>query len=103
MCFARNSRPSYDQYWRWISGALPGGEKFHMFGLAAICLVTWKCHNKVCLDKKPLKNPSEIIFGACDFVHYWEGLHPVEAQQLIKVRHGGDDANGDKATGEAGC
>jgi hypothetical protein len=58
VCFAQNSRPSYVQYWRWINGALPGGEKFHMFGLAAICWAIWKCRNR---EFVLIRNPLRIL------------------------------------------
>jgi hypothetical protein len=63
--------------------ALTGGDDFYMLDVAAICWATWKCRNKVCFDKKPIKNPGEIMFAACAFMKYWAGLYPEEAQRLI--------------------
>jgi hypothetical protein len=53
ICLAQDNRPnSYRQFWQWIPKALPSGEKFHMFGVSAICWAIWKCRNKVCFEKK---------------------------------------------------
>jgi hypothetical protein len=85
-CFSQNNRPlSYDQFWAWISKALPGGESFYMFGLAAICWATWKSRNRACFEKKLIKNPCEIFFSACAFMHYWAGLYPEKAQKVISA------------------
>jgi hypothetical protein len=71
ICFHQNSRPiSYDQFWRWIPSALPGGEKLYMLGLSAICWAIWKCRNKTCFEKKMIKNPSAILFSACSLTRY---------------------------------
>jgi hypothetical protein len=84
MCFQQNCRSkSYDQFWGWIYSALPGGEKFYMFGLSAICWAIWKCRNNICLEKKKIKNPSVILFSACSLMRYWADLHSAEAQEVI--------------------
>jgi hypothetical protein len=58
ICFQQKCRPkSYDQFWTWIYSALPGGEKFYMFGLSTICWVIWKCRNSICFEKKKIKEP----------------------------------------------
>jgi hypothetical protein len=85
ICFGQNSRPSsYEQYWLWIKQALPGGDKFYMLGLAAICWALWKTCNDIYFGKKPLKTPFNVFFHACALLHYWVGLHIEKAQQLIK-------------------
>jgi hypothetical protein len=79
-CFHQRSRPSsYDQYWVWITNALPGGENVHMLGLPAVCWAIWKAQNRVCFNRKPLKHVSEIVFSTLAFMNYWAGLHPEEA------------------------
>jgi hypothetical protein len=83
-CFQQRTRPAnYDQYWVWIKSALPGGEQVYMLGVAAICWATWKARNKACLEKKLIKNPNEIIYSTCSFMHYWTGLYPEGMQQTI--------------------
>jgi hypothetical protein len=88
---------SYEQFWRWVTMALPGGDDFYMLGVAAICWATWKCRNRVCFDKKPIKNPDGIIFSACAFMKYWTSLYPEEAQQH---RCGSDDEDCTEAPGK---
>jgi hypothetical protein len=84
-CFHQATRPlSYDQFWVWVTSALPGGEGFHMLGLAAISWAIWKARNRACFEKKLIKHPIEIIFSACTFMQYWAGLYPEEAQRLIR-------------------
>jgi hypothetical protein len=66
LCLHQSTRPmSYEQYWDWIKQALPGGDKFYMLGLAAICWALWKPRNSACFEKKPLTNPFNVIFHAC--------------------------------------
>jgi hypothetical protein len=85
MCLAQDDRPiSYRQFWQWIPKALSGGEKFHMFGLLAICWAIWKSRNKACFEKKIIKNPCEILLSAYANMRYWTGLYPEEAQEMIK-------------------
>jgi hypothetical protein len=80
----RNRPKSYEQFWPWVSKSLPGGEKVHMLGLAAIFWAIWKAWNKFCFEKKVIKNPSEIIFSACMFMKYWAGLYTGDEQEMIK-------------------
>jgi hypothetical protein len=71
ICFGQRVRPkSYEQFWKWIPIALPGGDKLYMFGLATICWAIWKCRNKICFEKKLIKNPSVILHSACSFIRY---------------------------------
>jgi hypothetical protein len=65
----------YEQYRAWIEGALPGEESVYAFGLAAISWSIWKTRNSTCFDKKVLKNPVEILYNACAFMCYWEGMY----------------------------
>jgi hypothetical protein len=37
------------------------------------------------LEKKPIKNPGEVIFSACAFMKYWAGLFPEESHNLVAV------------------
>jgi hypothetical protein len=57
-----------------------------MFDLSAICWAIWKCQNRICFEKKVIKNPSVILFSACSLMRYWTGLHSVEAQEVINSR-----------------
>jgi hypothetical protein len=51
-----------------FSKALPGGEKMFMLGLAGFCWPIWKARNRVCFEKKPLRDPSDIFYSACSFI-----------------------------------
>jgi hypothetical protein len=83
-CFKQKTRPvTYDHYWVWIKSALLGGEHVYMLGVAAICWAIWKARNKTCFEKKHIKNPIEIIYSACSFMHYWTGLYQEDTQQAI--------------------
>jgi hypothetical protein len=46
------------------------GDQVYRVVLVAICWVIWKARNKVFFDKKPIKDPVEIIFSACSFMRY---------------------------------
>jgi hypothetical protein len=87
MCFHQKCRPkTYSQYWAWIPNALPGGSRMYMVGLAAVCWTIWKGRNRVCYEKKQIKNPGELLFSACGFLRYWAGLQRDEDQrQLINA------------------
>jgi hypothetical protein len=75
-CFGQDNRPSsYSQYSKWISKALPGGEAFYMFGIAAIYWATWKSCNRACIEKKVIKYLCEILQCACAYMHFWAGLY----------------------------
>jgi hypothetical protein len=50
--------------------ALPGSQNVHMLGLAVVCWAIWKIRNRVCLDKKMLRNPNKILFYACALLRY---------------------------------
>jgi hypothetical protein len=83
-CFGQKCRPkTYNQFWEWIPKALQGGDKYYMFGLSVIRWAIWKCRNKVCFEKKLLKNPSVILHSACSFMCYWAGLHSTGSQEMI--------------------
>jgi hypothetical protein len=84
-CFHQVTMPlNYDQFWAWVTNALPRGESFHMLGLAAISWTIWKARNMACFEKKLIKHPIEIIFSVCTFIQYWAGLYPEEAHRLIR-------------------
>jgi hypothetical protein len=78
------SPSSYEQYEVWVKKALPGGEKVYIFGLAAIRWAIWKAKKKTCFDKKTIRNPKEVIYSACTFMHYWAGLYQDEMKDKIK-------------------
>jgi hypothetical protein len=72
----------YEQYWQWITVALPGGDSVYMLGVAAICWSIWKARNGTCFEKKVVNNPIDIVFSACSLVRYWAGLYPKYSQQV---------------------
>jgi hypothetical protein len=85
ICFGQHDRPSsYEQFWPWVRKALPGGDQVFMLGMATICWAIWKARNKTCFEKKPIRNPSDIIFTRCSFMHYWVGLYSKETQVVIR-------------------
>jgi hypothetical protein len=48
ICFGANNVPnSISQCWNWSEKWLPGGNKFHSLGIAAILWAIWKYRNKV--------------------------------------------------------
>ena len=52
----------------------------HTLCFAAICWAIWKSRNKVCFDKKLIKNPLEIVIHACALIEFWAGLYTPELQ-----------------------
>jgi hypothetical protein len=64
--------------------ALPGGHQVVMLGLAAICWSICKARNKTCFNKKPIRDPCDIISSACSFMFYWAGLYSEEKQAVIR-------------------
>jgi hypothetical protein len=78
LSFKQRDRPtSYEQYDNWIRKALPGGDAIYMFSLATICWAIRKARNKTCFEKKLIRNPNEVIFSACLFMHFWQGFSKV--------------------------
>jgi hypothetical protein len=85
VCLHQTTRPmSYEQYWAWIEGALPGGESMYAFGLAAICWSILKTRNSICFDKKVLKNLVEILYNACAFMRYWADIYSEPTPKVIE-------------------
>jgi hypothetical protein len=41
-----------EQFWLLVNRAMPGGNKFHMVGLAAICWSFWRSRNNIFFEKK---------------------------------------------------
>jgi hypothetical protein len=62
-----------------------GGDKFYMLGLAAVCWAIWLARNKLCFEKKNIKNPAELVFSAGMLMRYWSGLYPGDAQEVIET------------------
>lgn len=74
-CFGANNIPSnLQQCWKWCEIWIPYGEKYHPWGIAAICWAIWKNRNRACFEKKIIRNPLEIICHACALMNYWAGL-----------------------------
>jgi hypothetical protein len=52
-CFGASNIPTnFQQCWIWCDKWLPFGEKYHPWGIAAICWAIWKCRNRAVLTKK---------------------------------------------------
>lgn len=58
----------------WFYAFLPGGYKFYMIGIAAICWGIWTVRNKVTFDAHVVRSPVGSIFTICSFLMYWSGL-----------------------------
>jgi hypothetical protein len=52
-----------------------------MVDLVAVWWAIWKRRNRVCFEKKQVKNPGELLFSACAFLRYWVGLQREEDQR----------------------
>lgn len=72
---ATNVPLNLDQCWLWCEQWFPFGEKFHSWGVGAVCWAIWKCRNKAVFDKKLIKNPMEIICYVYSLMMYWSGLY----------------------------
>ena len=72
---ATNIPTSISQCWEWCEFWIPEGSKFHMWGISAICWAIWKARNRVCFDRKLIKNPIEIICHAGALMRFWIGLY----------------------------
>ena len=78
-------RPSsIDQFWSWIKLHLPGGGKYYMPGLAAICWSLWMARNGVCFENKIVRSPTEIICSTSSLLSYWVGLQEEGDQELLE-------------------
>lgn len=62
------------QCWSWLYSYLPGGKKYNMMIIAAICWGIWCTHNKVTFEGHIVRTPLEAVFTACSFMMYWAGL-----------------------------
>ena len=72
---ATNIPTSISQCWEWCEFWIPESSKFHMWGISAICWAIWKARNRVCFDRKLIKNPIEIICHAGALMRFWIGLY----------------------------
>jgi len=73
--WANNIPTSLAQYWNWCDRWLPAGERYHMWGVSAICWAIWKGRNKACFDGVVIKNPIEILCHAGALMRFWTGHH----------------------------
>jgi hypothetical protein len=86
VCLDQQDMPlSYEQCWPWIKKALPQGEFFFMFGLAATCWAIWTAQNRACFEKIQIKHPYELIFSASLYMRYWTGLYAMVDQVMIEM------------------
>lgn len=86
-CFGANNIPSnLDQCWNWCEKWFPYGQKYHPWGITAICWAIWKSRNKACFDKKKIiKSPLEILCHASSLMIFWAGLYAeMDREQLIE-------------------
>ena len=82
--WANNIPTSLAQYWNWCDRWLPAGERYHMWGVSAICWAIWKGRNKACFDGVVIKNPIEILCHAGALMRFWTGLYAeVDKEMLI--------------------
>jgi hypothetical protein len=76
VCLDANNIPSsIDNCWLCCEKWLPGGKKFHTFGIVTICWAIWKTRNKMCFEGKVVKDPTSIVCYACALMSYWAGLY----------------------------
>jgi len=75
---------SIDQFWSWIKLHLPGGGKYYMPGLAAICWSLWMARNGVCFENKIVRSPTEIICSTSSLLSYWAGLQEEGDRELLE-------------------
>jgi hypothetical protein len=81
---ANNVPRSLAQCWTWCERWLPNGKKFHSVGIAAICWVIWKTHNKICFEGKMINDPISILCYASALIGYWAGLFAkIDKEALI--------------------
>lgn len=74
-CFGADNVPkNVHQAWRWCDLWIPGGQKFHESGIAALCWAILKTRNKACFEGKIVKHLVEIICYACTLMRYSAGL-----------------------------
>lgn len=82
---ASNIPTNFQQCWLWCDKWFFFGEKYHAWGIAAICWAIWKCRNRAVFDKKLIKSPLEIICHACALMKFWAGLFAeLEQEQLVE-------------------
>jgi len=85
-CFGASNIPmNLQQCWLWCEKWLPFGEKYHPWGVAAICWAIWKSRNRAVFYKKLIKSPLEIVCHACALMIYWSGLYAeLDQDQLVE-------------------
>ena len=84
LCFgASDISKNIQQYKTWIVKLFPGGGPVYTSRCAAVCWAIWKCRNRTCLDKKLIKNPTDILIHVCSFLTHWAVLYNPETQGKI--------------------
>jgi hypothetical protein len=83
-CFGATNIPNnLQQSWKWCETWIPYGQKYHPWGIAAICWAIWKNRNKACFENKIIQNPLEVICHACALMNFWTGLFTnIDKEQL---------------------
>lgn len=76
---------SFDQFWVWADRSMPGGNRFHMVGLAGICWAIWRSRNSVCFEKKLVRSPIEIICLASSFIFFWAELQQEGDREALEA------------------
>jgi hypothetical protein len=69
----------------WFHYFLPGGDRFYMVGMAAVCWAIWILRNKLTFEHYVLRNPVEIVFTVCSFLLHWTGLQKEEDRIILKT------------------
>jgi hypothetical protein len=72
----------------WFHAFLPGGKRFYMLGIAAVCWAIWTIRNKTTFDSYNMRSPSEAVFTMCSFVMYWAGLQTDEDKAQVLMGAG---------------
>jgi hypothetical protein len=68
----------------WFYSFLPGGDRFYIVGMTAVCLATWTLRNKMTFEKYILWNPVDIVFMVCSFIVHWAGLQKEGNKDMLK-------------------
>lgn len=64
---------------------LPGGDKFYMICIAAVCWGVWTVRNKITFDNHVVRSPVGIIFTICSFILYWSGLLKGSDREVLRA------------------
>lgn len=69
----------------WFYTFLPGGNKFYMLGIVAICWGILTERNKTTFDGHMVRSPVGVIFTICSLLLYWLGLLKGADKEILTV------------------